>query len=70
MTVTKIPSRNAWYTYGHGPLIPLLQQKHCARCCPSGLGRCTLEFLEVTQLPLLTRNDYENDSLRTIFRDF
>ena len=24
MTMTKIPSRNAWYTYGHGPLILLL----------------------------------------------
>ena len=24
MTMTKIPSRNAWYTYGHGPLINLL----------------------------------------------
>ena len=25
MTMTKTPSRNAWYTYGHGPLLILLQ---------------------------------------------
>ena len=25
MTMTKIPSRKTWYTYGHGPLIFLFQ---------------------------------------------
>ena len=25
MTMTKIPSRKTWYTYGHGPLIILFQ---------------------------------------------
>ena len=59
MTMTKIPLRKTWYTYGHGPLI-FLVQKNCQRLRLRCRGSLRVALVKVRQCScFLTHRDLQ-----------